>query len=82
MASITVKGIPEELHQRLKEIAKENGRSLNQEIVFQLRSAALRSQRDRADLAARNAESLRRQAAAGIWITEEEINRWKREGRP
>lgn len=39
MASITVKNIPEDLHRRLKEIAKQGGRSLNQEIVQQLRAA-------------------------------------------
>lgn len=39
MASITIKNIPEDVHCRLKQIAKHGGRSLNQEIVQQLRGA-------------------------------------------
>lgn len=82
MASITIKGIPEDLHQRLKEQAQENGRSLNQEIINRLRMQASRSPREQAAIQARIDEHLRQQAEAGIWITEEEINRFKHEGRP
>lgn len=39
MASITIKNIPEDVHRRLKQVAKHGGRSLNQEIVQQLRDA-------------------------------------------
>jgi len=41
MASITIKNLPPELHQKLKAIAKQGGRSLNQEILQQLRLAAV-----------------------------------------
>ena len=37
MANITLKNIPEELHQMLKERAKLNHRSINSEILFSLR---------------------------------------------
>lgn len=82
MASITIKGIPEDLHRRLKTQAKENGRSLNQEILCRLRTPPGRSRRELAEAQARIDENLRQQAAAGVWITDEEINRWKRDGRP
>lgn len=41
MASITIKNIPEDVHRRLKQIAKHQGRSLNQEIVQQLRASVV-----------------------------------------
>ena len=34
--TLTVKGIPEELHQRLRESAEAHGRSLNKEIIASL----------------------------------------------
>jgi antitoxin FitA len=37
MANITLKNIPEELHQMLKERAKTNHRSINSEILFSLK---------------------------------------------
>ena len=38
MKSITIKGIPDELHKRLKAEAKRNRRSLNQEVIARLRT--------------------------------------------
>ena len=36
MASITIKNIPEAVHRRLKQDAKRNRRSLNQEVIARL----------------------------------------------
>jgi plasmid stability protein len=39
MPTVTVKGMPETLHRRLKSRARERGRSLNKEILFCLEAA-------------------------------------------
>lgn len=39
MASITIRSVPSELHQRLKKHAEMHRRSLNQEILYQLERA-------------------------------------------
>ena len=51
MASITIKGIPKELHAQLKREAEANFRSLNQEVLARIErtfeiDAALNSKRD------------------------------------
>ncbi|HET9784995.1 MAG TPA: Arc family DNA-binding protein [Terriglobales bacterium] len=84
MASITIKNLPPELHQKLKAMAKQGGRSLNQEILQQLRAAAVRHP-TRAQILAELEEAARLRAEAarqGVWVTEEQINLDKRSGRP
>ncbi|MGN6593975.1 MAG: FitA-like ribbon-helix-helix domain-containing protein [Terriglobales bacterium] len=84
MASITIKNLPPDLHQKLKAMAKQGGRSLNQEILQQLRAAAVRHP-TRAEILAELEEAARLRAEAarqGVWVTEEQINRDKRSGRP
>jgi plasmid stability protein len=36
MANLTVRNLPDEVHERLKEQAKRNRRSLNQEVIAEL----------------------------------------------
>jgi plasmid stability protein len=84
MASITIKNLPPDLHQKLKAMAKQGGRSLNQEILQQLRAAAVRHP-TRAEILAELEEAARLRAEAarqGVWVTEEQINLDKRSGRP
>ena len=84
MASITIKNLPPDLHQRLKAMAKQGGRSLNQEILQQLRAAAVRHP-TRAEILAELEEAARLRAEAarqGVWVTEEQLNLDKRSGRP
>jgi plasmid stability protein len=45
MITVTIKGIPGELHRELKEQAEENGRSLNTEIIARLRVSSLKGRR-------------------------------------
>jgi plasmid stability protein len=40
MATITIRNVPDDLYERLKALAKRNRRSLNQEVVVQLSTAA------------------------------------------
>ena len=52
MASITIKGLPPELHERLKEAARRNHRSLRGEIVACLERHVEKFPRQRAELLA------------------------------
>jgi len=36
MKTLTIRGLPDEVHERLKEQAKRNRRSLNQEVIAEL----------------------------------------------
>ena len=38
MKTLTIRGLPDEVHERLKEQAKRNRRSLNQEVIAELSS--------------------------------------------
>ena len=79
MASITIKNLPPELHQKLKAVAEHEGRSLNQEIVQRLRASLMKSRRD--DEAATLGEGYRQLLAQGFWTTPEEIEALIQEGR-
>ena len=38
MKTVTIRGVPEELHEKLRQRARQNRRSLNQEIIAELAS--------------------------------------------
>lgn len=81
MASITVKDIPDELRMKLKAKAAKHGRSLNQEILRDLRASVAEPSEDiEAELA--DVREFRQELAArGLLLSAEEIDAWKREGR-
>lgn len=79
MTSLTLKGIPADLHERLKERARMNGRSLSGEVMACLRQAVMPRRVDVDQLLAR-AERLREQAA--VYLTEDDLDRIRREGLP
>jgi antitoxin FitA len=81
MAAITLKAIPPQLHQQLKARALKNRRSLNQEVLATLEAAVTPSPQDD-DVEARIAEVRRFHASSKIWATPEDIDAFKREGRP
>lgn len=78
MSAITLKNIPDELHQRLRESAAAHHRSLNGEIIARLEaqfsSAALGAEARLAEL-----RVLRQREA--VYAVPEEIDALKREGR-
>ena len=80
MASITVRDIPDVLYQRLGEAAAQNHRSLNKEIIARL-EASFRSRRVSVEEELRQLDELRRRIGT-FEVTDEEINAWKRSGRP
>lgn len=80
MATLTLKNVPDDLHQRLKERAARNGRSLNREAIRCLDDA---SRRPDPDTLLEEAAALRaRLAAKGASFTAEEIEAAINQGRP
>lgn len=51
--NITLKEIPAELHERLREVARQTGRSLNRQIIHTLEQVILPQRIDREQLAQR-----------------------------
>ena len=80
MATITLKNIPAELYRALKKRAEEHHRSLNEEIIATLKSAA--SETHRVDVEAMTREARAARAKFRRQISDAEINAWKRAGRP
>jgi len=72
--NITIKGIPDDLHQTLKEQAAANHRSLNGEILYVIENG-IRRKLFETPMPAPLPPKL------NYRITNEEIDRWKREGR-
>lgn len=79
MATITLKGIPDDIHQRLKERAARNHRSLNREIMASL-EAALRSEPVDARAFIGRIRSLR--PSGHEQLSSEDFDALKNQGRP
>jgi plasmid stability protein len=80
MPAITVKNIPDDLYQKLKQTAEINHRSINSELIHCL-ECVLRPVRMTADQRLEVAARIRSQTAA-ITATEDSLNRRKNQGRP
>lgn len=78
MANITIKGLPDDLHVRLKREAERNRRSLNAEAIECLERGLGTVAVDPAELRERLRAVRER---GGGYLTEEQVDRWKREGR-
>ena len=79
MATLTIKNLPDELYEKIKTSAAVNRRSINQEVIFlieQVLAANAVGQETTLD----EVRVLREQL--GIYVTDEEINQAKNEGRP
>lgn len=75
MANLTIKNMPDELHEQLKQRAAENHRSLNQEVIFCLTLELMRAKRtaqEEEELLARIDEHLEKLAKKGVWIPSDE----------
>jgi hypothetical protein len=81
MATLTLKNVPEALVGQLKEEAKQNRRSLNQEAIFRLeRSLDIRMRTAEKTVAA--VRRLHRQLAGVQPVSAAFVARAKRQGRP
>ncbi len=78
MATLTLKNVPEELHEKLRQQARRHRRSLNREVIDLLATAVGERPLTPGELRAFVAE----QEAEGIWVNEEEVRRFITEGRP
>ena len=80
MVTITVKNLPEEIYEKIKLQAKANRRSVNSEIISIFEHAVQsRTPRDVKEILER---ARRVRELTGQYTTsEEELTRWKKEGR-
>jgi len=77
--NFTLKNIPEDIYEKIKIRAERNNRSINGEIISILGAAVMTRRRNVAEILAL-ADELRSHTKASV--TDEFINRAKREGRP
>ncbi len=82
MATLTIKGMPDELYQRLKASAAEHRRSLNNEAIVRLEDALRRRREGEEALLERIRERRERLAKTMPPLTDEFINEAKNWGRP
>ncbi|HMS02366.1 MAG TPA: Arc family DNA-binding protein [Gemmatimonadaceae bacterium] len=80
MPSLTIKGLPDDLYERLKARAEENRRSLNREVITCLEQAVATAPRDVEALLAR-ADALRERVRAPL-LTEARLRAARSSGRP
>ena len=77
--TLTLKGLPAEVHRRLKERAARQGRSLNGEAIACLRAAVTAEAVDVDDLLAR---ARAHREATRLRLCDDDVRVLKREGRP
>ena len=80
MPTITVKNIPEDVYERIKQQAKANRRSLNSEIIMLMERAVMSYRIDPDEFIA-EARAIRELTADYI-LTDEELEQAINEGRP
>ena len=80
MHTITVKNIPSDLYERLKESASVNRRSINSEVIVCIERAVGSRRIDPEDVIARAREL--REATAAYQATDDELTQAKSAGRP
>ena len=79
MATLTIKNLPDELYEKIKTSAAVNRRSINQEVIF-LIEQVLAANAVGQETTLEEVRALREKL--GIYVTDEEINQAKNEGRP
>jgi len=79
MKTITLKNVPDELHQRLKERAKRHRRSMNGEAIACLEQVLGAQETDPEEILRRAREFRSR---VGFRLTHEQFKRFKEMGRP
>jgi len=80
MATLTIKQLPDELYQRLKERAAAHGRSINSEAIVCLKQLLEPTRLDTRSWL-EEVRALRRQAP-GVFLTDAMLRKAKDEGRP
>jgi len=78
MATITIKNIPDEIYEKIKQSARLHRRSINNEIIHYLEQILEPKPLDKETLLQR-ARAVREKA--GIYLTEKELKKLKNQGR-
>lgn len=76
--NITVKDVPQDLHERLRQVADQSGRSLNKLILHTLEQSVRPRSIDRCSLLSR---IRRRRANMSAWLEDDSIRAAIQEGR-
>lgn len=79
MPTVTLKGMPEALHRRLKSRARERGRSLNKEILSCLETAVSARRVDTETWLRRAADARSRVRGP---VKDRDLKAWRETGRP
>ncbi|NKB71810.1 MAG: Arc family DNA-binding protein [Candidatus Latescibacteria bacterium] len=79
MANMTVKNMPDELYDSLKEEAARNRRSLNSEVIVRLESSVVDKPVD-SKLILERARAVRRKTTRH-WLSDSDLNKAKAQGR-
>lgn len=80
MASLTIKNIPDDLYEHLKQAANAHHRSVNSELIHCLEKALMPTKLSTSDL--KDAAKALRERVMAQRIEADEINSAKHEGRP
>ncbi len=80
MATVTIKNIPEEIYEKIKLQARANHRSVNSEIISIFEHAVQKRTPDDVQVILERARKVR-ELTAHYSVSDEEITRWKKEGR-
>lgn len=80
MTSLTIKNIPDELYERLKQSAAANRRSINNEVIYYLERMLPRQPRDVEEIMAR--VKVVQEGVPDYTVTPEELEEIINEGRP
>lgn len=81
MPDITVRGVPDHLHQELKSAASRNHRSLNGEILSRLMESSVSSRRRDTKALIKRIQKLR-ESVGPIDVSDEDLRAMRNEGRP
>lgn len=82
MPSLTIRDLPESVHRKLREQAERHHRSLNSEVIATLSSVVVPARVDSEAMLQRIRALRESIQIKGPPLTDEEINRMKRHGRP
>jgi len=80
MATVTIKNIPDEVYEKIKLQAKANHRSINSEMISIFEHAVQKRTPDDVQAILERTRKIRELTAHYV-ISDEELTRWKKEGR-
>ena len=79
MATLTIKNLPDDIYAALTAVAKKHRRSINSEAIVHLEESL---RRESAGLISLDEIRKLRKSTAGLWLTDDILDKAKNEGRP